>query len=466
MLKKASNDFRPFLQPSHVAGEAPLGVSFPSFIGISREVLVTSTATAMCTDDLDVIERHESAVRYYCRGTPVVFAHARGPELFDSKGRRYIDFLCAAGSLNYGHNDPHIKRAVLDYLQEDGILQTLDFATQSKAEFLRKFNEVILSPRGLSYKVQFTAPTGTNAVEAAIKLARKCTGRRSVAAFTNAYHGVSLGALALTGNRGKRAAAGVSLDDVQRLPFDGYYGPDVDTAEMARRLYEDPSSGYEAPAAFIVETLQGEGGLNCASERWLRDIAQLARDLGALLIVDDIQAGCGRTGMFFSFEQFGLSPDIVCLSKSISGLGLPMAISLINPRLDLWQPGEHNGTFRGNNLAFVGATAALDYWTNPHFECELNRLSAIARQVLDDIAQRVFGNEARVVGRGLFLGLRFRDEKMAENLRRNAVQRGLIVETAGAHDEVVKVMPPLNISESVLREGLEILARAGSDSQT
>src|SRR5882724_5433281 len=372
--------------------------------GLTKKI---GTCLASSSSDLVIIEQHESAVRYYCRGTPVVFSHSKGSEIFDESGKRYIDFLCGAGSLNYGHNDPYIKKAVVQYLEEDGILQTLDFATSAKATFLRKFNDIILTPRNLTYKVQFTGPTGTNAVEAAIKLARKYTGRRNIVAFTNAYHGVSLGALALTGNRRKRAAAGVSLGDVIRLPYDGYFGSTAEAVQLARKLFLDPGSGFEAPAAFILETVQGEGGLNCASSDWLNEIAKLARELDSLLIVDDIQAGCGRTGTFFSFEPHNFAPDLVCISKSISGIGLPMAVVLVNPGIDVWEPGEHNGTFRGNNLAFVAASAALDYWADERFAVTVQDRSAFAYASLQDIVRSRLGDLAQVKGRGLFLGLSF-----------------------------------------------------------
>lgn len=405
-------------------------------------------------DDLAVIGSAESSVRIYCRGAPVVFAHARGSLMFDQAGRSYIDFLSAAGSLNYGHNDPTIKHALLRYLAEDGILQTLDFVTAAKADFLRTLREVILEPRGLEYRTQFTGPTGANAVEAAIKLARKVTGRRPVAAFTNGYHGLSLGALALTGNGSKRRAGGVSLCDVLRLPFDGYAGL-ADTAGFARTLFDDPSSGYDAPAAFIVETVQGEGGLHAASPSWIRAIAQLARDLDALLIIDDIQAGCGRTGAFFSFDDMGVVPDIVCLSKSISGAGLPMAINLIRPHLDAWEPGEHTGTFRGNNLAFVGATAALQYWARGSFEAEIARRAAKMREALERVAGQTLSGAAEVVGRGMLLGLRFEESAAAEAMRAGLLAAGVVAETCGPRDEVLKLLPALNIPEPVLAEGLE-----------
>jgi diaminobutyrate-2-oxoglutarate transaminase len=428
-------------------------LSQSSSLALSAQTLQNSQPLPSSTL-LTLIGDTESAVRTYCRSTPVVFTRAQGSYIYDEDDRQYIDFLSAAGSLNYGHNDPHIKQSLLQYLQDDGILQSLDFATEAKAVFLQKFRDTILMPRGLSYRVQFTGPTGANCVEAALKLARKVTGRRAVAAFTNGYHGVSLGALALTGNRSKRQAAGVSLDDTLRLPFDGYFGSEIDTLDQARKLFLDASSGYDLPAAFIVETVQGEGGLNCASGRWMRALAALAKELGALLIVDDIQAGCGRCGTFFSFESMDIRPDIVCLSKSIGGAGLPMALTLIRPELDVWEPGEHNGTFRGNNLAFVGAAAALDYWRDASFQKDVAHRATLLEGSLRRVTEGCLKGRATAAGRGLFVGLRFTDSQTAERLRSLMLSKYVLTETCGPNDEVVKFLPAINIPEKLLRQGL------------
>jgi len=307
-------------------------------------------------------EQHESSVRSYIRDFPTVFTKAKGYRLWDDKGREYIDFFAGAGALNYGHNPDRIMAPLLDYIREDGVVHSLDMATGAKADFIESFYRIILAPRDMSYKLLFPGPTGTNSVESAIKLARLATGRHGIVCFTNAFHGMTLGALALTGNATKREGAGVPLDGVFRMPFDGYLGDHVDTLDYFARTLEDNGSGVDLPAAVIIETLQGEGGLNVAGSGWLRRLQKLCRTYKILLIIDDIQAGCGRTGTFFSFEQAALDPDIICLSKSISGSGLPMALTLVKPEIDCFSPGQHNGTFRGNNLAFVTARHALDYW--------------------------------------------------------------------------------------------------------
>ena len=407
-----------------------------------------------------VFATHESEVRTYCRSFPGVFTRANGHLLTDSGGRQYVDFLMGAGSLNYGHNEPTIKRAMVRYLETDGILQSLDLHTSAKADFIEHMVEHVLEPRGLHYKFQFTGPTGTNAVEAALKLARKVTGRTNVVAFTHGYHGMSLGALAATASRTARAGAGVPLGGVTTMPFDGFLGADQSSLHHIERMLA-PGSGIDPAAAVILETVQAEGGLNAASPAWLEGIQRIARAHGALVIVDDIQAGCGRTGRFFSFEGTGLEPDVVVLSKSLSGLGLPLSLVLLRPDLDVWSPAEHTGTFRGNNLAFVaGAAAIRTYWCDQRLQDDVARRSYLVRRALDDLAGRFPPGTARVKGRGLLIGLEIDEEGVAESVSRAAFDRGLIVETCGHRDQVLKLLPPLNIPDGELWAGLELLADA------
>lgn len=408
--------------------------------------------------DTKIYDRRESGVRSYSRAMPRQFGKAQGPWLHDNEGGRYLDFLSGCSSLNYGHNHPVLKAALMDYIASDGVTHALDLHTDAKAAFLRTFEEVILEPRGLDYRAMFTGPTGTNAVEAAIKLARKVTGRELVVAFTNGFHGMTLGALACTGNAGKRGGAGVPLSHVSHEPFDGYYGDEVDTADLLEQRLADPSSGLDAPAAFLVETVQGEGGLNAASPAWLRRIAALAKQHGALMIVDDIQAGCGRTGGFFSFENMGFTPDIVTLAKSLSGMGLPFALTLMRPDLDVWSPGEHNGTFRGNNHAFVTATAALrEFWADPAFADDVARRGGILEKRLERMAER-HGLTTR--GRGMMRGINVGSGEVASQITSACFDEGLIIETSGAYDEIVKVLAPLTIEDAVLEAGLDILEEA------
>lgn len=404
-------------------------------------------------------KRLESEVRGYCRAFPTIFTKAQGSKLWDRSGREYLDFLAGAGSLNYGHNNPVIKSKLIEYLSDDGIVHGLDMATQAKKEFLEAFDEIVLKPRELCYKMQFTGPTGTNAVEAALKLARRATGRQNVVAFTNGFHGVTLGALGTTANSHYRKAAGVLPPATTFMPFDGYLGPEVDTAQYLERVLSDGSSGMDHPAAVLVETVQGEGGINVASFEWLRKLQLLCRKHRIVLIVDDIQMGCGRTGRFFSFEKAGITPDVVTLSKSLSAYGLPFSLVLMRPDLDQWQPGEHNGTFRGNNLAFVSATTACNhFWRDPTFSREVERKGQHMREALESISDRAPEGMVTVRGRGMVQGLDCRSGELASAITAGAFDRGLVIETSGAEDQVVKCLPPLTIPDSELGLGLDRLA--------
>ncbi len=407
-----------------------------------------------------IFEELESNVRSYSRSFPTVFAEARWSTLIDENGNEYIDFLSGAGTLNYGHNNPALKQVLLDYVESDGIIHGLDMATTAKAEFLRTFKEVILDPRGLDYKVQFTGPTGTNAVEAALKIARKATGRYNIVSFTNGFHGVTAGAVAATANSHYRDGLGLPPTGVSFLPYDGYLGAGTDTSRYLAQVLEDGSSGVDHPAAVIAETVQGEGGINVATFDWLRRVEAICRQHDVLLIVDDIQMGCGRTGAFFSFEEAGISPDIVTLSKSLSGYGLPLSLVLMKPELDQWKPGEHNGTFRGNNLAFVTAKAVLDeYWCDGDFSAEVRRKGRLVHAQLEQIAEEVDGRLA-VRGRGMVQGLDCGNGRIASAITRQAFAKGLVIETSGADGEVVKFLSPLTTSDKQLKEGLDILAES------
>ncbi len=407
---------------------------------------------------LDTFTRRESEIRSYCRSFPVLFERASGAELIAEDGRRYIDFLAGCSTLNYGHNDPDMKLALVDYILRDGVTHGLDMYTEAKADFIEAFEEIILQPRGMDYRLQFTGPTGANAVEAALKLARKVTGRQQVVAFTNGFHGVTLGALACTGNGYHRGGAGVPLEGVTRVPYDGYLENGADSLAMLAQMLDDPSSGMTPPAAFIIETVQGEGGLNVASAGFMQRLEKLARKHGSLLIVDDIQAGCGRTGSFFSFEEMGISPDIVTMAKSLSGMGLPFAMVLLKPEHDVWSPAEHNGTFRGNNHAFVTAKVALEkFWRNPDFAKAVQDKGNHLGQRLAEIARK---HGYTTKGRGMFRGIDVGDGETAAAICAACFERGLIIETSGAHDEVVKVLAPLTIKTEQLDAGLDIVAEA------
>ncbi len=410
------------------------------------------------TKMFDIFEKKESVVRSYCRKYPVVFDKAKNALMFAEDGTRYVDFLAVAGSMNYGHNNPEIKKAILDFLAEDHIVNALDMYTKTKAEFLRTFDEMILKPRGLDYKVMCCGPTGTNAVEAALKLARKNKKREGVIAFAGAFHGMSLGSLALTTDRVSREGAGVPLNNVAFVPYDG---GKLDSIAYLREQLEDDHSGVDKPAAIVLETIQAEGGVNVASVEWLRAIRELCTENNILMIVDDIQVGNGRSGTFFSFERAQVVPDMVIMSKSISGFGVPMALLLMKPELDIFRPAEHNGTFRGNQLSFVGGTAGIHYFVEHSLDKEVVRKSRI---IEDFIKQQILPLDSRLFHRGIGMiwGVDFAkiNPKLALECVHIAFDNHLILEVAGRQDGVLKIMPPLTIEDDVLLEGLNVVKGA------
>lgn len=410
---------------------------------------------------MKIFDQIESEVRSYARWFPRVFHKAKMEFIYDLEGNQYLDFLAGAGALNYGHNNPIFKESLLHYINDDGIANGLDLHTKAKGEFLQVLDERILKPRNLDYVVQFTGPTGTNAVEAALKLARNVTGRENIIAFTNGFHGVTLGSLAVTGNSYHRSAAGVTMNGACRMPYDGYLGDDIDTTVYLDKVLSDSGSGIDKTAAVIVETVQGEGGINAASFQWLRNLEDVCRKHEILLIVDDVQGGCGRTGTFFSFEGAGICPDVVTLSKSLGGYGLPFSMVLIRPDIDRWKPGEHNGTFRGNNFAFVTAKAAIEhYWADDEFEKELRRKGAYISQRLEDIEQQFTNKNISAEGRGLFRGINCNSGELARKIIDKAFQNGLIIESSGANGQVLKLLCPLVISDANLEHGIDIIEQA------
>lgn len=397
----------------------------------------------------------ESEVRSYCRSFPTEFSRAEGAQLHDTSGKEYLDFLSGCGSLNYGHNNPVLKERLVSYITSSGISMSLDFFSQSKNQFIKRFDQIILKPRKLDYRLQFCGPTGTNAVEAALKLARKVTGRWPIIAFTNGFHGCSLGALAATGSHHHRKSSEALLTNVIRLPYDNYLGEEFDTLTLFEKMVEDASSGLGLPAAILVEGVQGEGGLNVASSSWLKKLSTIAKKKGILLILDEIQTGCGRTGDFFSFEASNIVPDMVVLAKSISGYGLPLSLVLFRPDLDCWEPGEHNGTFRGNNLAFVTGEAALEhFWKDPAFTRQVQSNISLLTEGLKDVAGSCHLN---LKGKGMMQGINMVDGDWCANIRRKCFDAGLIIEAAGPNDEILKVMPPINIPVQELERGLAII---------
>lgn len=407
-----------------------------------------------------IFEQYESEVRSYCRKFPTVFKTAKGSILTNDQGKDYLDFFCGAGGCNYGHNNDYIKDKVIEYLKADGIIHALDMYADAKGEFIEYFQENILKPRGFDYKIMFPGPTGANAMESALKLARKVKRRSNVFALMGAFHGMTLGTLALTTDEGARAGGGVALRDVTHIPAP-YMFPELDTIQYMETLLTDDHSGIEKPAALVVETTQAEGGIHVLPTEWLQRARKLCDAHDILLICDEIQVGCARTGTFFAFERAGIQPDIFGMAKSIGGIGMPFALTLFKPELDIWSPGEHNGTFRGFQPAMVAAKASLEFMLNDHVEAETVRKSKLVDEFFRTELSKL-GLSLPYRGIGLIWGIDFGayPDGTAKRVSRACFDRGLVIELAGRRDSVLKLMPALTIDDASLRRGLEIIIDA------
>ena len=350
--------------------------------------------------------------------------------------------------MNYGHNNLFFKEKLISYIQSDMITHSLDMATEIRIEMICNFQKLILKKRNLDYKIQFTGPTGTDAIEASLKLARKYTGRKNIVYFSNSFHGMSMGSLSITP---KKNRIGIPVGYSLEFPF---YKPDSND-NFALDSYLKTIEQSEYPAAIVLETIQAEGGVNVASIEWLQNIEKLSKKYGILLIVDDIQVGVGRVGDFFSFERAKIKPDIICLSKSLSGYGMPLSMILINPPIDVWDSGEHSGTFRGFNLAFVTANEALlQYWSNDEFSKRIKVISNLFREKLLKVAESRFFS---LYGLGFIYGIDVHDSEYASLIRKKAFDNGLLFETCGPKKSIIKLIPPLTITLKDLEMGLDIL---------
>lgn len=413
-----------------------------------------------------IFEQNESSVRSYCRKYPVVFEKAKGSYIYDEDGKAYLDFLAGCGALNYGHNNDEIKKAVVDYLMGDNISHAMDMYTEAKAEFIDTFKTEILDKRDLQYRIMFCGSTGTNAVEAALKLCRKNKKRSNIIAFMGAFHGMTLGSLALTTDNTSRTGAGVSLDNVTFIPYESGFHTKLDSLDFLETILLDDHSGVEKPAAVFVETVQAEGGIYVASVEWLKKLEKICHDNDILLVVDDIQVGCSRTGTFFSFERAGIKPDMVTLSKSIGGYGFPMSLLLIRDELDIWKPAEHNGTFRGNQVAFVAAKKAIE------FNVKSNLNDAVVKKgsfVKDYVTKTVLSlnPDISLRGIGLIWGIDFgkleNGGDIAHRIADKCFEKGMIIERAGRGDSVLKILPPLTITEEDLKKGIDIISESARE---
>jgi len=409
----------------------------------------------------------ESNARSYPRRIPIAIRRAGGMFVEDMDGRRYMDCLAGAGALALGHHHPVVVEAIRGALADGVPFQTLDLTTPVKDRFV----EVLFSglPKAFAdqARIQFCGPSGADAIEAAIKLVKTATGRRSILAFHGAYHGMTHGALGLTGEIGPKLYISGLMPDVHFLPFPYDYrcpfslGGEVgwrSSLAYIERLLDDTNSGITPPAAMILEVVQGEGGVIPAPDEWLREIRRMTRERAIPLIVDEVQTCIGRTGCMYAFERVGIQPDVLVLSKAIGG-GLPLSVVVYHQDLDRWQPGAHAGTFRGNQLAMAAGIATLRFimeeQLDRHAEAMGDRLLGRLREIA-----KIYPHLGDVRGRGLMIGVEVVDmeaapdrlgarppcRELARKIQGQCLRRGLIVELGGRQGGVVRFLPPLIVT--------------------
>ncbi|MCX5417068.1 diaminobutyrate--2-oxoglutarate transaminase family protein [Streptomyces sp. NBC_00059] len=422
--------------------------------------------------------QRESAARTYARSLPIVPVRARGMTIEGADGRRYLDCLSGAGTLALGHNHPVVLEAIRKVIDSGAPLHVLDLATPVKDAFTTELFATLPRELADNARIQFCGPAGTDAVEAAFKLVRAAGGRSGILAFTGAYHGMTEGALAASGGAQDVRVTRLPFPRSYRCPFGagGERGADI-AARWTEHLLDDPKGGVPAPAAMIVEPVQGEGGVNPAPDGWLRRMREITRERSIALIADEVQTGVGRTGTFWAVEHSGIVPDVMVLSKAIGG-SLPLAVIVYRSELDLWQPGAHAGTFRGNQLAMAAGAATLAYVRENGLAERAGTLGArmLARLQALSADHPSIGD---VRGRGLMIGIELVDPEAepldvtAENgsapppdpalaaaVQQECLRRGLIVELGGRHNAVVRLLPPLTLTDEQATAVVDRLADA------
>lgn len=440
----------------------------------------------MSNADIDRLNERESNARTYSRSIQRVLSHGALVQVTDTQGREYLDCLACAGALPLGHNHPFVQQRVIEFLQSGQLQQALDLATPARIDFMDELFAALPAELAGQAKVQFCGPTGADAAEAALKLFKTVTGRRSVLVFQGAYHGMTHGALGMMGNLAPKAAISGVPAEVQFLPypytFRSPFGPGLSAAETEKlslafleSVLSDPESGVGKPAMLMLEAIQGEGGCIPASAEWLRGVREITERHQVPLVIDEIQAGIGRSGDMFAFEYAGIVPDAVLLSKAIGG-GYPLSLLVYQQKYDQWKPGAHTGTFRGNQIALVSGAATLEFIRQQHLLKHVRQVGEQMRQGLLELQTR-FPCIGDVRGRGLMLGVELIDATgrldaqghpaaagaLAAAVKKSCLEHGLIIETGGRHGAVLRLLPPLVISAT---ETVQVLERLGEAMQS
>ena len=425
-------------------------------------------------------ELTESNARSYPRKFPFAIAKAKGSWVTDVEGNKYLDFLCGAGTLALGHNDSEINQTMVDLLTGDAPLHTLDLTTPVKDKFVHTLLSLLPGELKDNAKVQFCSPSGTDAVDAALKLCKTATGRSSVIAFQGGYHGMGHGALALTGNLTAKNKVHGLMPDVHFFPYPYSYrcpfGLGGEAGVKAACTYfehvlKDPESGITKPAAVIIEPIQGEGGVIPAPVEFLQTIRRVTQELDIPMIVDEIQCGIGRSGKFFAFEYADIVPDVILASKAIGG-SQPLSVVIYNKKLDKWEQGAHAGTFRGNQLAMAAGTVVMNRVSKPEFLEEVREKGKIIEERLLALKAKtkIIGD---VRAKGLMIGTEFVNPKgqpdgigslptsgeIAAKVQKICFENVFVAEKGGRGGSVMRCLCALNITKDEINTAMDIFEK-------
>jgi diaminobutyrate-2-oxoglutarate transaminase len=446
-------------------------------VSVPTSISVAPLAPPVADDPYSAVRRRESSARTYASTFEAVFETGSGVYLRDQSGREILDCLACAGALPLGHNHPEVRDALMRFLDSGHVQQVLDLTTPAKRAFVDELFGLLPPAWADRAKIQFCSPSGSDAVEAAMKLVRFATGRQPILAFHGAYHGMTSGALAAMGNLGPKAALH-GPGGVHFLPFPYRYrcpfgsdGADTDrlSIQYLANVLGDPESGIPRPAAVIVEVVQGEGGCIPASDDWLRQLRQLTRDHDIPLVIDEVQTGFGRTGTMFAFDRAGIVPDVLVLSKAVGG-GFPLAVIVYDEALDRWPRGMHAGTFRGNQIAMVAGQVTMEILRRDRLAEHAADVGSALMDGLREIAA-CHPELGDVRGRGLMIGVEIvapapgssrgrQDGALAAAIKQAAFHHGLLLETGGRHGAVLRMLPPLILTHADAGAILDRLERA------
>jgi diaminobutyrate-2-oxoglutarate transaminase len=416
------------------------------------------------------LKEKESNARNYAETFKMVISSGKNDIIVDSEGKEYIDFLTGAGTLPLGHNDVETNESLIQYIKTSGIQQGLDFSTPTKALFVKTLLDCLPDKMKGNYKVQFCGPTGSDAVDAAIKLFKINTKRSSIISFNGAYHGVGQGPLSLTGDLYARSGVSSLVPNVHffQFPYFSRFGGDFSEEQYVKFLInqientlKDPNSGIEKPATVIIEAIQGEGGCIPAPVYFMKELRRITKELQIPLIIDEVQTGFGRTGKMFAFEHSGIIPDAIVVSKAVGG-GLPMACVIFNKKYDIWKKGAHAGSFRGNQLAMVSGIVAMKKIKNVNFLIDINEKSDIIFRRLNKLKEQIpIIKEIR--GRGLMVGIELLDSddvsEKVQFVKESLFEKGIIIESGGRNNSVLRLLPPLTVERKNIFKVLDILEK-------